>query len=117
MRQLKFTPIKDRLTPAEFTIYETEQAEALPLLRSLSAAQPLGTSAAQEEAWFRFIISIATQYRNQGANWAELLTTGYTALAKCWIRYAEQPGEFDRWTTWWIRQGIVRTLPGKDGSK
>lgn len=113
MRQLKLTPIKDRLSPVEFAIYEAEQAGALPLLRSLSATHPLGLDAEQEEALFRFIVSVARQYRNQGASWAELLTASHTALAGYLVRYAEWPGEFDKWAGWWIRQGIVRTLPGK----
>lgn len=112
MRQLKLLPLQDKLTPAEFATYKAEQAGALPLLQNLSVARPPWLDAEQEEAWFRTIISIATQHRNQGASWAELLTAGYAALAECWIRYAERPGEFDRWAAWWIRQGIVRTLPG-----
>ncbi len=109
MRQLKLTPIKDRLTPAEFAIYEAEQAEAIPLLRSLSTAYPLGLDAVQEEFLFRYIVSVAVQYRNQGASWVELLITGHAALVGCLVRHAERPGEFDRWASWWIRQGIVRT--------
>ena len=112
MRQLKLIPIKDRLTPAEFASSEAEQAGALPLLQNLSAAQPLGLDERQEKAWFRCIISVATQHRNQGTNWAELLTAGYTALAECRVRHAKRPSEFDRWAAWWIRQGIVRILPG-----
>ena len=113
MRQLKLTPLKDKLTPAEFAAYEAEQAEALPLLRSLSATHPSGLDAELEESWFCYIVSIATLYRGQGASWAELLTAGHTAFIECLVRYAERPGEFNRWASWWIRQGIAMTLPGK----
>lgn len=112
MRQLKLLPIKDKFTPAEFATYEAEQAGALPLLRNLSAWQPLAIDAVREETWFRCIVSVATQHRNQGATWVELLTAGYTALAECRVHYAERPSEFNKWAAWWIRQGIARTLPG-----
>lgn len=111
MRQPNLKPIKDKLTPAEFALYEAEQAGALPLLRNLSATHPSGLNAELEESWFCYIVSIATLYRGQGASWAELLTAGHTAFIVCLVRYAEWPGEFNRWASWWIKCGIMRTLP------
>lgn len=111
MRQLKLTRQR---SPAQQAAYEADRAQALPLLRQLAEASPLPCSEKEaEQAHFPHIVSIAMQYRDRGASWAELLTAGYTALAKHLTHYAERPEKAGRFLAWEVRQGILRALPEK----
>ena len=98
--------------PADST-WETDRAQALPLLRALSEAQPLACGEAEEAAYLGYIIAVAAQYRGQGASWAELLTAGHAALVRHFTYYAGRPEGVGRFLAWAVRQGILQALPEK----
>lgn len=109
MRPLKFAP-QHKLTTATIAEYEADQAQALPLLRSLAATRPLGVS---EEKHFRLLISVATQYRGQGVSWAELLTAGYEALEENLAQHDGQSEKVADHLAWWVREKILNNLQKK----
>ena len=82
MRQLKMT--KQHTCPA----WVAENANALQFLRQLAAARPLGLEPISNDC-LRFLVSLAKQYRGQGAPWESLLTAGYEALADGYDHYAK----------------------------
>ncbi|GAB3634888.1 hypothetical protein GCM10027422_04780 [Hymenobacter arcticus] len=104
MRQLKVS--KQPTDPA----WEAEKANALPFLRQLAAARPLGLAPAGQEQYLRFIAATARQYRNQGASWESLLTAGYEAVVSSLELEASRPGEGSRYLTWRVRQKIVKVV-------
>lgn len=104
MRQLKLTK-----QPTDPT-WETDRAHALPLLRSLAAAQPLSLPAKEEEKLLRFIVSVATQYRSQGAEWEALLRAGFAGAAAHLAGYANRPTEGARFLAWSVRKGMLKLL-------
>lgn len=116
MRQLKIS--KQLTDPA----WEAEDVTALPFLRQLAAARPLGLEPT-DDGWLRYICSVATLHRGQGASWEALLTAGYTALADCYERHAAIRPDFadttaeyerrhspNRWAAWWVQQGILKVI-------
>ncbi|MGI4871033.1 MAG: hypothetical protein ACRYFX_07625 [Janthinobacterium lividum] len=88
MRQLNIS--KQPIDPT----WETDRANALPLLQKLAAARPLGETADREEQLLRFIASVAMQYWGRGAAWESLLTVGWEGAVGCYDRYAERLGDF-----------------------
>lgn len=107
MRQLKLTK------PPTDPTWEADRAHALPLLRSLAAAQPLGLPTEDEEKLLQFIVSVATQYRGQGAEWETLLRAGFAGAAHCYTACAEP----DQWVSWWVRQKMLKLLPDNQARK
>lgn len=100
MRQLKIS--KQPTDPA----WEVEKAQALPLLRSLAATQPLGLAAEAEEKLLRFIVSMATQYRGRGVAWEALLRAGFEAA----FNYLAQKNKQPEYLGWWVRQEMLKSL-------
>ena len=103
MRQLKISQPTD---PA----WEAERAQALPLLRSLTSAQPLGLETAPQEKLLQLIVSVAAQYRGQGAAWEELLRAGFAGAMQHIAHYAKQPDEADRFLAWSVREEMIKLL-------
>lgn len=60
MRQLKLS--RQHADPA----WVADRAQAIPLLRRLATAHPLGLALAAKEQLLPFIISTTTQHRGQG---------------------------------------------------
>ncbi|WP_210516113.1 sigma factor [Hymenobacter terricola] len=108
MRQLNITKTP---TPAQ-------QAEAAEALRWLEQ-QPLPVGCPTElyteylAPNFRFIISLASQYQNQGLSLAELVTAGHAAAIACIVRHGERTEKLTDWLAWWVRQGMLEAVQKK----
>ncbi len=102
MRQLKLTK-----TPTP--VQQAEATEALRWLESLPvpAECPAELYAEYLVPNFRFILSLAAQYQNQGLSLMELVAASHAAAVARIIRHGERPEELaDSWA-WWVRQGML----------
>ena len=59
----------------------------------------------------RLVISVAKQYRGRGLSFLDLIQEGNAGLMRAVDKYEYQLGyKFSTYATWWIRQGITRSL-------
>jgi len=66
------------------------------------------------ESNLRLVISIAKKYSNRGLNIADLVQEGNIGLLKAIKKFNYRKGfKFSTYATWWIRQGITRSLADK----
>ncbi len=66
---------------------------------------------AMAEANLRLVVSIAKRYRNRGLAFADLIQEGNRGLMRAVDKYEHRMGfKFGTYATWWIRQGITRSL-------
>lgn len=66
------------------------------------------------ESNLRLVISIAKKYSNRGLNISDLVQEGNIGLLKAIKKFNYRKGfKFSTYATWWIRQGITRSLADK----
>ena len=104
MRQLRPTPAA-----------EAAAAQAWQLLQTLPV--PVGlpdfATPAFSERGLRFILSIARQYA-EGCDFscAELAAAGHRAAVAAAMRYRTEPGLYEQFGAWWVRQGVLGMVGG-----
>jgi RNA polymerase primary sigma factor len=63
------------------------------------------------EGNLRLVVSIAKRYRGRGLAFADLIQEGNRGLMRAVDKYEHRMGfKFGTYATWWIRQGITRSL-------
>ena len=63
------------------------------------------------EANLRFVVSVATNYRNQGMPLSDLVNEGNIGLIRSAKRFDETKGfKFISYAVWWIRQAILQAM-------
>lgn len=85
---------------------EAEQA----LARRVRAGDA-GARARLTEANLRLVVQVARRYRNRSLPLADLIEEGNVGLLRAVEKFEPERGtRFSTYTTWWIRQAIVRAL-------
>src|SRR3989339_1889917 len=101
-----------------FNIYLKDISKFKPLKREeehdLIIHVKKGDKAAMKkliEANLRFVVSVASNYRNQGMPLADLVNEGNIGLIRAAKRFDETKGyKFISYAVWWIRQAILQAM-------
>jgi RNA polymerase primary sigma factor len=112
--QSSFTPESEH----SFNIYLKEIAKFKPLKREeehdLIIRVKKGDELAMKklvEANLRFVVSVASNYRNQGMPLSDLVNEGNIGLIRAAKRFDETKGyKFISYAVWWIRQAILQAM-------
>ncbi len=112
--QGSFTPENEH----SFNIYLKEIAKFKPLKREeehdLIVLVKKGDREAMRklvEANLRFVVSVASNYRNQGMPLSDLVNEGNIGLIRAAKRFDETKGfKFISYAVWWIRQAILQAM-------
>ena len=101
-----------------FNLYLKEISKFKPLKREeehdLIIRVKKGDKAAMKkliEANLRFVVSVASNYRNQGMPLADLVNEGNIGLIRAAKRFDETKNyKFISYAVWWIRQAILKAI-------
>jgi len=101
-----------------FNVYLKEISKFKPLKREeehdLIIRVKKGDKAAMKkliEANLRFVVSVASNYRNQGMPLADLVNEGNIGLIRAAKRFDETKNyKFISYAVWWIRQAILQSM-------
>ena len=118
MRQLKITKSITNRESASLDKYlqEIGKEELISVEEEVELAQRIkkGDKEALEKltkANFRFVVSVAKQYQNQGLSLPDLINEGNLGLIKAAEKFDETRGfKFISYAVWWIRQSILQAL-------
>jgi len=118
MRQLKITKQVTNRETASLDKYlqEIGKVELITAEEEVELARKIrqGDQAALEKltkANLRFVVSVSTQYQNQGLTLPDLINEGNLGLIKAAQRFDETRGfKFISYAVWWIRQSILQAL-------
>ena len=118
MRQLKITKsITNRESESlDKYLQEIGKEELLSTDEEVELAQRIrkGDRKALErltKANLRFVVSVATQYQNQGLSLPDLINEGNLGLIKAAEKFDETRGfKFISYAVWWIRQSILQAI-------
>lgn len=118
MRQLKITKSITNRESASLDKYlqEIGHEELVTVEEEVELAQRIrkGDRHALEKltkANFRFVVSVAKQYQNQGLSLPDLINEGNMGLIKAAEKFDETRGfKFISYAVWWIRQSILQAI-------
>ena len=118
MRQLKITKSITNRESASLDKYlqEIGKEDLITVEEEVELAQRIrkGDQEALEKltkANLRFVVSVATQYQNQGLSLPDLINEGNLGLIKAAEKFDETRGfKFISYAVWWIRQSILQAL-------
>jgi RNA polymerase primary sigma factor len=112
--QSSFTPE----TEHSFNLYLKEIAKFKPLKREEEHDLIIKVKKGDKEAMrklvesnLRFVVSVASNYRNQGMPLSDLVNEGNIGLIRAGKRFDETKGyKFISYAVWWIRQAILQAM-------
>ena len=107
------------ICPAE--LYWRDIKDTQPLNRQKEAELFKKARAGDEQARqtlitanLRFVVRVASEYRNCGLSLVELISEGNYGLLEAMKRFDESRGfKFITYAVWWIRQAILKALGGQ----
>jgi RNA polymerase primary sigma factor len=110
--------VNDRVTTDSLKLYfrEIAKVKLLTAEEEVSLAKRIekGDEEAKQKlvaANLRLVIKVAKRYMNQGLAFQDLIEEGNLGLIKASEKFNWRKGfKFSTYATWWIRQGITRTI-------